>query len=231
MVNDGTSRNSSSVNKMAEKRYAILVAGGTGTRMGAGMPKQFLPLPNGVPILVQTFQVFAQLPAIEIIVVLPEPYLAEWSGLSITYEMEPHLALAGGPTRTESVAAGMAHVPPEALVAIHDGVRPYVTPALIKACFEVAAKSGAACAAVPSKDSLRQRLADGSSRAVPREQFFLVQTPQTFRASIWQEAYAAAPADALFTDDASLVEAAGHPISLVEGSYANIKITTPEDLG
>jgi 2-C-methyl-D-erythritol 4-phosphate cytidylyltransferase len=125
----------------------------------------------------------------------------------------------------------MVNVPPDVLVAIHDGVRPYVTSGLIEACFDEAAKSGAACAAVPSKDSLRRRLPDGSSRAVPREQFFLVQTPQTFRASIWQEAYAAAPADAVFTDDASLVEAAGHSISLVEGSYANIKITTPEDLG
>ena len=222
--------NSSFSDKMPTKRYAILVAGGFGTRMGSQIPKQFLSLPSGIPILVQTFQVFAQLPDVEIIVVVPEPYLTQWAGFSISYEMPPHLAIGGGPTRTESVAAGMAHVPSGALVAIHDGVRPYVPIDLIEACFAQAALTGSSCAAVPSKDSLRRLLPNGGSKAEPRDQFFLVQTPQTFKASIWQEAYLAAAPDAAFTDDASLVEAAGHTITLVPGSYANIKITTPDDL-
>ncbi len=212
------------------ERYAILVAGGSGTRMGAAVPKQFLPLADGTPILVQTFRLFAGLPRVQLIIVLPEAHLPLWHQLANDYGLAAHHAVAGGPTRTASVAAGMGLVPDDALVAIHDGVRPYATADLIERCYATAATTGAACAAVPSKDSLRQRMPDGGSRAVPREDFYLVQTPQTFSARLWKEALAQASADTVFTDDASLVEAAGHTIALVEGSYGNIKITTPEDL-
>ena len=211
-------------------RYAILVAGGSGTRMGAAMPKQFLPLADGTPILVQTFRLFASLDRVQIIVVLPEAHLAHWGQLSADFALPAHQAVAGGATRTASVAAGLALVPGDALVAIHDGVRPFATADLVERCYAAAAEHGAACAAVPSKDSLRQRLPGGQSRAVAREDYYLVQTPQTFVAQVWKDALAAAPAEAAFTDDAGLVEAAGYPIALVEGSYANIKITTPEDL-
>lgn len=211
-------------------RYAILVAGGSGTRMGAEIPKQFLRLPDGTPILVATFRTFAALPNTKLIVVLPEAHIPTWQSLSTEFALPVHKTVPGGATRTASVAAGMALVPDEALVAVHDGVRPFVSPALIEACYTAAGESGAACAAVASKDSLRRRMPDGSSMAVPREEFYLVQTPQTFRARLWKEAYAAAASDAVFTDDASLVEVAGHAITLVEGSYANLKITTPEDL-
>ena len=211
-------------------RYAILVAGGSGTRMGADIPKQFLRLPDGTPILVATFRTFAALPDTELIVVLPAAHIPIWQSLAVEFHLSAHHTVPGGATRTASVAAGMALVPDEALVAVHDGVRPFVSPTLIEACYTAAEQSGAACTAVASKDSLRRRMPDGSSVAVPREEFYLVQTPQTFRARLWKEAYAAAPADTVFTDDASLVEAAGHPITPVEGSYANLKITTPEDL-
>lgn len=211
-------------------RYAILVAGGSGTRMGAEIPKQFLRLPDGTPILVATFRTFAALPNTELIVVLPEAHIPTWQSLATEFALPVHKSVPGGATRTASVAAGMALVPDEALVAVHDGVRPFVSVALIEACYTAAEQSGAACAAVPSKDSLRRRMPDGSSMAVPREEFYLVQTPQTFCVRLWKEAYAAAASDAVFTDDASLVEAAGHAITLVEGSYANLKITTPEDL-
>jgi 2-C-methyl-D-erythritol 4-phosphate cytidylyltransferase len=211
-------------------RYALIVAGGTGLRMGAAIPKQFLPLPNGVPILVQTFQVFAALPKLNIIVLLPESHIGYWRELTKTYSLDNHLTLAGGLTRTASVAAGMLFVPDGALVAIHDGVRPYIAPAIIEKSFDVAESDGAACTAVQSLDSLRQVMPNGASRAVPRIEYFTVQTPQTFQAKIWKAAYAAAPGGEAYTDDASLVEAAGYPITLVEGDYANRKITTPSDL-
>ena len=212
------------------ERYAVLVAGGSGSRIGADVPKQFLPLADGTPILVKTFQVFAGLGNCALIVVLPESYLEGWRKLASEYKLIHHITVAGGSTRTLSVAAGMAFVPDDALVIIHDGVRPYVSPTLLEACFSAAAHDGAACAAVPSKDSLRRLLPDGSSQAVPREEFYLVQTPQAFQARIWKDAYAKSPVDVAFTDDASLVEAAGYSVAIVKGSYANIKITTPEDM-
>jgi 2-C-methyl-D-erythritol 4-phosphate cytidylyltransferase len=211
-------------------RYAIIVAGGTGQRMGSSIPKQFLKLGNGVPILVQTFRVFAALPSVQIVVVLPQEHLDMWENLRVSFDIPAHDVVAGGATRTDSVAKGMALVPDDGLVAIHDGVRPFVSEELIECCYQVAAKKWAACAAVPSKDSLRRLSPDGSSVAVSREEYYLVQTPQTFRALLWKEALAAAKPGQVFTDDASLVEAAGYAITLVEGSYANIKITTPDDL-
>ena len=213
-----------------QKRYAILVAGGSGTRMGTELPKQFLPLPNDVPILVQTFRTFAAFKGLTLIVVLPENHISYWQALVKEYTLANHLTVAGGATRCDSVSAGMLFVPDDALVAIHDGVRPFVTKELIEACYDAAEKSGAACAAVPSKDSLRLKLADGSSQAVDRALYFLVQTPQVFKASVWKQANGMVQNPAAYTDDASMVEAAGYPITLVEGSYSNVKITTPEDL-
>jgi len=211
-------------------RYAVIVAGGSGTRMGGALAKQFLPLADGTPILVQTVRVFLALQNCQVIVVLPASDRAFWHNLAEKYHISDHKIVPGGATRTQSVAAGMALVPSQALVAIHDGVRPFVTAALIEACFTAAKEYGATCAAVPSKDSLRHLLPDGSSQAVAREEYFLVQTPQTFLAKVWQDAYALVGKEGTYTDDASLVEAAGHAIHLVPGSYANRKITTPEDL-
>jgi 2-C-methyl-D-erythritol 4-phosphate cytidylyltransferase len=215
---------------MKTLRYAILVAGGSGTRMGAEIPKQFLQLADGTPILVQTFRRFAAVPNISIIVVLPQNQIGYWETLVKQYQLIDHLTVAGGATRTDSVAAGMLFIPDDALVAIHDGVRPYITPAIVETSFATAQLSGAACTVVPCKDSMRQRVGLGS-KAVHREDFFLVQTPQTFVAGIWKVSREKATPDTLFTDDASMVEAAGYPITLVDGSYANIKITTPDDMG
>ena len=211
-------------------RYAIIVAAGTGTRMGSNLPKQLMPLADGRPILVATIGVFAQVPDLTIILVLSAEVEPAWRLICQREQVAVHTVVEGGVTRGESVQNGLVHVPDSALVAIHDGVRPFVTAALVEACFGQAALSGAATAVVPAKDSLRVRLPHGGSQAVNREDYVLVQTPQTFSAALIKRAYRKADSAINYSDDASVAEAAGYPVSLVEGSYANIKITTREDL-
>ena len=212
------------------KKYALIVAGGKGERMGSETPKQFLPV-AGKPLLMHTLQVFhATDPSIELILVLPELHFATWGNLCEEYNFEVmHQVVNGGSMRFESVYNGLQSIDgDEGLVAIHDGVRPLVTSRIITETYRVAGENGNAVAAVRSKDSLRL-VVDGVSRAVNREDYYLVQTPQTFRLSGIRKAYASA-AHNRFTDDAAVAEAHGETIRLVEGDYRNIKITTPEDL-
>ena len=224
-----------SATQLPPPRYAILVAGGSGLRMGADRPKQFLLL-RGEPVLLHTLRRFAE-PALgvaQLVVVLPFDQLDFWQKLAAEHGVTiPHTLVAGGATRWASVKAGLAALPPEAdapagaLVAVHDGVRPLVPQAVIEAAYQAAAAHGAAAAAVPPKDSVRLLGAAGSS-PLDRRRLRLMQTPQTFELALLRRAYRL-PELPTFTDDASVVDDL-HPVHLVEGDYRNLKITTPEDL-
>ncbi|WP_242926425.1 2-C-methyl-D-erythritol 4-phosphate cytidylyltransferase [Pontibacter vulgaris] len=208
--------------------YAIIVAGGSGSRMQHDIPKQFIEL-AGKPVLMHTVEQFYKYsPELRLVIVLPENQLEVWRELCKKHNFNLfHIAVAGGNTRFGSVKNGLAVVHGEALVAVHDGVRPFIT-GIIKEAFETAEKYGNAVVAVSPKDSIRELTAAGSS-AVDRAKYKLVQTPQCFKASILKRAYEQEE-QPYFTDDASVVEALGEQIILVEGSYRNIKITTPEDM-
>lgn len=211
-------------------RYAIIVAGGKGLRMGCDLPKQFIPV-EGLPVLMRTLETFHTYDAaLHIILVLPRDHQAYWHELCRNYTFEvPHRIADGGATRFHSVQNGLALVDaPEALVAVHDGVRPFVSHDVIGRCLAEAETHGAVVPVVPVVETLR-RLTDADSITVPRDAYRLVQTPQTFRASLLRQAYAQPYSDA-FTDDASVVEALGHTVHLVEGNRENIKLTTPFDL-
>ncbi|MDX5438020.1 MAG: 2-C-methyl-D-erythritol 4-phosphate cytidylyltransferase [Pontibacter sp.] len=209
--------------------YAIIVAGGSGSRMQSDLPKQFIEV-AGKPILMHTIERFYKYnPSIRLIVVLPQEQLVAWRELCRKHEFKLfHMTVAGGASRFQSVKNGLSAVMGEGLVAVHDGVRPFIKEQIIKAAYAVAAQGSGAVVAVSPKDSIRE-LTDEGSRAVPRTKYKLVQTPQVFPASILRKAYEQ-PEQEYFTDDASVVESIGESIVLVEGSYRNIKITTPEDL-
>lgn len=213
-------------------RYAILVAGGKGLRMGSDIPKQFLPL-RGRPVLMHTIDVFRRTyPDIHIILVLPREQQDYWRQLCGQHDYDVELCVAdGGETRFHSVHNGLSLIPDDArgVVGVHDGVRPFVSPETIRRCFEAAEEFGAVVPVVPVVETVRQVLADGSSMTVDRNAYRLVQTPQTFDIQLLKKAYGQ-PFDPFFTDDASVVEAMGYPIKLVEGNNENIKLTNPADL-
>lgn len=214
---------------------ALIVAGGRGRRFGGETAKQYRLL-AGVPLLVRTLRVFDACRAVdETVVVVPAgdvPWvraeLLPGAGLA-----KPVQAVAGGATRQESVHNGLECIPhAEALVAIHDAVRPLVTDACIRACIDGAQRHGACIAALPAWDTLKRVGPDGAVLAtVPRAGMWLAQTPQAFRLSLIREAHRAArTAGRSGTDDAELVEQTGAPVRVVPGSPSNLKITTPEDL-
>ncbi|RMG68337.1 MAG: 2-C-methyl-D-erythritol 4-phosphate cytidylyltransferase [Bacteroidetes bacterium] len=218
---------------------ALIVAGGSGSRMGAGVPKQFLPL-GGKPILVHTLRRFLAFdPGLLIVLVLSEDSFNHWQHLGPRHLSEDDLGrislCPGGESRTQSVFMGLQRLaaqvrdPADCLVAIHDGVRPFATEALIAGTYRQTTPDEGAVACVPVKASLRRQAPYGKSQAVDRSQYLEVQTPQTFVLSQILAAYRQRPHDA-FSDDASLFEAQGGRIRICEGSYDNIKITTPEDL-
>lgn len=211
------------------KKYVIIVAGGKGLRMGKDVPKQFLLL-QGKPILIRTIERFVEYdPSISIILVLPKDQQEYWASLCKEHRFNyPHRIADGGETRFHSVKNGLQWVEGDGWVAVHDGVRPFVSCRTIDACFQEAAASGAAIPTLPVIETLRESTATGS-RTVDRNRFCTVQTPQVFTAALLKEAYKQPYTDA-FTDDASVVEAAGHAISLIPGNRENIKITTPFDL-
>lgn len=214
---------------MNKERYAIIVAGGRGLRMGGELPKQFLPL-SGKPLLMRTLELFEG-EVSRIILVLPEDHIPFWQELCQKYHFTlPHTVALGGETRFHSVRSGLSHLPQEGLVAVHDGVRPLASRALIRRSFEEAERSGAALPACPVTDSLRLRQDEGKSEAVDRSRYVAVQTPQTFDLGRLQRAYEQAYCP-LFTDDASVYEAASlGSITLIDGEETNIKLTTPRDL-
>ena len=212
-------------------RLAILVAGGSGTRMGADRPKQFLLL-RGEPVLLHTLRRFAD-PALGVaglVVVLPKAQLDTWRALCTEFKVTiPHRLVAGGDTRWASVKAGLATLGEyaEGLVAVHDGVRPLVSRAVVERTYAAAATHAAAAAAVLPKDSVRL-VSQHGSMAQNRSRLRLMQTPQTFEIDLLRRAYAM-PELASFTDDATVVDDLCR-VQLVEGDYRNLKITTPEDL-
>lgn len=211
-------------------RYAVIVAGGSGSRMGSETPKQFLPIGNA-PILMHTIKrFFTSNELVNIILVLPLEQIDRWHQLCEKYSFSiPHLIVPGGKNRFQSVRNGLNSIGVnEGLVAIHDGVRPFISKRIIEETFAVAEKTGNAIAAVALKDSIRLIDKKGN-KTVAREDYRIIQTPQTFKISQIRDAFHKAENDQ-FTDDASVAEAAGYTIELVEGSYENIKITTPEDL-
>jgi 2-C-methyl-D-erythritol 4-phosphate cytidylyltransferase len=211
-------------------KYALVVAGGRGSRMGAEIPKQFLLL-KGLPVLMHTLKAFRSIDDIHLILVLPEDQIMYWNQLCTKYDFSlPHQIVAGGETRFQSVKNGLQSISDsEALVAIHDGVRPLVSIDIIKESYKLAQQMGNALTIIPLKDSIRKQTEKGSV-SVNRSDYFLVQTPQTFRLSEIKTAYENVPELNTFTDDASVIEAIGAEIHLVQGDYKNIKITTPEDL-
>ncbi|WP_428653627.1 2-C-methyl-D-erythritol 4-phosphate cytidylyltransferase [Runella sp.] len=212
-------------------KFAIIVAGGNGTRMGSKTPKQFIPV-AGKPILMQTIEKFIAYDfSLQILLVLPANEMKAWYALCDKYQFYPAIVtVSGGNSRFQSVKNGLKRISAkEGLVAVHDGVRPFVSPRIIAESFEVAAQKGTAITAVSLKDSIRFLDADGTNQSVDRAAYRLVQTPQTFRLD-WMRAAFDTPEQPFFTDCASVLEYAGHPITLIEGGYENIKITTPEDL-
>ncbi|MGD0584017.1 MAG: 2-C-methyl-D-erythritol 4-phosphate cytidylyltransferase [Bacteroidales bacterium] len=209
--------------------YVVIVAGGSGKRMGAETPKQFLEL-AGRPVLMHTIERFHKFDeSIEIITVLPENQLRFWTELQKKYSFTiPHTLVKGGAHRFISVKHGLEFVSDHGLVAVHDGVRPLVKPETIKKCFETAEKLGNAIPVVSPADSLRL-LDDHRNEPINRMNIKQVQTPQVFDAALLKKAYKQ-PYDTSFTDDATVVEKTGVKIHLVEGNRENIKITNPEDL-
>lgn len=213
------------------KKYAVIVAGGSGNRFGGSVPKQFVEL-AGKPVLMHTIEVFSRSEPIDIILVLPHSQFSLWRELCSRYTFNvPHRVVAGGADRFHSVknAIDIISCSTGDMVAVHDGVRPLVSVALIDRLFETASETAAAIPVVPVTDSVRQLNADGSSHALQRAALRAVQTPQVFNGHLLKQAY-----DVLFspdfTDDASVVEKTGHAVTLVKGETTNIKITHPIDL-
>jgi len=214
---------------MNDREYALIVAGGKGTRIKTKLPKQFLEL-NNKPILLHTLEVFYRYSEkIRIVLVLPEDDFEIWNAICEKFGFnKPIILEKGGETRFQSVKNGLTRIEGPGLVAIHDGVRPLVSEDIIGASFRLAAVHKSAVAAVRLKDSIRVTDQD-NTKAVDRSRFRLIQTPQTFDIDLIKQAYQIKE-DVSLTDDASVAEKSGHVISLFEGSYENIKITTHEDL-
>lgn len=220
------------------ERFAIVVAGGKGLRMGSDIPKQFIPV-GGMPVLMHTLRRLSDWDAaMTLVLVLPVAQQDYWQTLCRDYAFAvPHTVVAGGDTRFHSVLNGLRCVQtltsaPDALVAVHDGVRPFVSFEVLDRCFAVASEQGAAVPVVPVVETLRE-LADVTAAAPSvtrdRSRYRLVQTPQVFRLDLLTDAYRQPYRDA-FTDDASVVEALGHAVALTDGNRENIKLTTPYDL-
>lgn len=211
------------------KKHIIIVAGGKGLRMGGEIPKQFLPI-GGKPVLMRTMEAFHLYDnTIHIVLVLPVSQQAYWRELCEEYHFElSHEVADGGETRFHSVMNGLALVEGEGLVGVHDGVRPFVSQEVIARCYAEAETKKAVIPVIGVVETVR-RLEGTDSVTVPRDRYQLVQTPQVFDVALLQRAYRQTYTE-MFTDDASVVEALGEKVFLVEGNRENIKLTTPFDL-
>ena len=232
---------------MKSKDYVIIVAGGKGLRMGTDVPKQFLPI-GGRPVLMRTIERFREYSAeLQIILVLPEAQQQYWRELCQQYDFPlpqlwengrgPYLLANGGETRFHSVQNGLALIPDDAqgVVGVHDGVRPFPSLDVISRCYQTAREKKAVIPVIPVVETLRhinppsRSGGDAGGFTVPRDEYRLVQTPQTFDIQLLKAANRQ-PYNDGFTDDASVVEAFGFDITLVDGNRENIKITTPYDI-
>ena len=211
------------------KRGVIIVAGGVGQRMGATIPKQFMML-GQEPVLARTINLFSEaLPKAELVVVLPEEHIALWRNIAARFDVAPHKIASGGKERFDSVKSGLAALSDEVeTIAVHDAVRPLATKKLIIRLALAAEDAQAVIPVIAPHDSIRQ-VEGERSYIVDRSQLRMVQTPQFFQAEVLRRAYEQSFSP-LFTDDASVVEAAGGEVTLIEGEVQNIKITTTIDL-
>lgn len=211
-------------------KAVIIVASGKGLRMGGDIPKQFLEL-GGKPILMQTIERFYEYDStMQIIVVLNHDWIAYWNDLCRKYDFHINITVAeGGQERFHSVKNGLSKVKKDCLLTgVHDGVRPFVSIEVIDRCYKAAERDGAAIPVTDVFETLR-KLTDDGSYTVPRSEYKLVQTPQVFQTDLLRLAYQQGYVTS-FTDDASVVEATGHKVTLVEGNRENIKITTKADM-
>ncbi len=211
------------------KKYAVIVAGGSGTRMGNSLPKQFMLLKDK-PVLYYTLKTFlGAYDDMQVVLVLPVEYTDMGQEIIDAYFDKDRIRItAGGDSRFQSVKNGLELIKEEAIIFVHDGVRCLVSPALIRRCYAAAMESGSAIPVLVSKDSVRL-LEEEGSEAIDRNKVLLVQTPQTFHSKILLPAYQIDYKDK-FTDEATVVEAFGLKVSLVEGEENNIKLTRPVDL-
>ncbi|GHB33357.1 2-C-methyl-D-erythritol 4-phosphate cytidylyltransferase [Mongoliitalea lutea] len=213
------------------KKYALIVAGGSGTRMGSPIAKQYLPI-GAKPVLMHTLQRFHEFDAeMDLILVIPGSDTDYWKSLCKEYDFHiPHQLVAGGQTRFQSVKNGLNAIQSlDGLVAIHDGVRPFVHLEVIHQSFQTASITGSAIAVVELKDSIRKVEENGSSTFQNRSAYRLVQTPQTFQLAKIKQAFETEESPA-FTDDATVYEHQGWQVSLIPGNLENIKLTTQDDL-
>lgn len=225
-----TSDLTSPISDPISSAYVIIVAGGSGSRMQSIVPKQFLLL-NGLPVLMHTINAFYNSQTQpQIIVALTTDSHVYWNELCLTHDFHiPHQLVDGGETRFHSVKKGLGLITDEnAIVAVHDAVRPLIGKEIIDESYDCALKYGNAIVAIKSRDSVRQ-IKDNRSISLPRDEIYLIQTPQTFQVAQLKQAYQQSY-QPNFTDDASVVEQTGVNINLIGGSYQNIKITFPEDI-
>ena len=222
---------------MERKKYVIFTAAGSGTRMKASEPKQFLLL-EGLPVLHRTIFAFVDAcPDVKVVTVLPKEHVARWEELCLKYPMNvPQRIVHGGITRFHSVKNALAKVPDGAIVAVHDGVRPLVSASLIREMFERMKTCRALIPVLPVTDTLKSLERSGSGELKPtgepdpdRSRIYGAQTPQMFLSEELKAAYTL-PYDTAYTDDASVAARYGIPLSFIEGERNNIKITTPEDM-
>lgn len=211
------------------QKYAIIVAGGSGTRMKSEIPKQFIDI-GGKPILMHTIEAyFSAFASLKLILVLPEIQVPFWRGLCEKHKFDiKHQIVNGGATRFHSVKNGLNAIHGNGLVAIHDGVRPFISTDIIKNSYKIAAEMGNAIASVPLKDSIRYTNGE-ENKVADREHYQLIQTPQSFQIHLIKKAFEV-DYESAFTDDAIVLEKLGEKIHLIPGDYKNIKITTAEDL-
>ena len=210
-------------------KYAVIVAGGTGTRMGAAVPKQFMQL-NGKPVLLHTIETFLRAYAdLQIILALPASFEEQGRQLILQATSASRVQIVlGGTTRFHSVQNGLKQINEASVIFVHDGVRCLVTESLIRRCYEQTIVKGNAIPAVAVNDSIRM-VEGNKTKVVDRSRLLAVQTPQTFRSNILLSAFEQ-PYNEAFTDEATVAEAAGHEIFMIEGEKENIKITLPADL-
>jgi len=215
---------------MEKKYYAIIVAGGSGSRMGGDIAKQFMSL-GDKPVIVTTIERFLSLSfPLEIIVVLPSNYKEYWKSYCFENRFNfRHTLVSGGLTRFHSVKNALKYVGRGGLVAIHDGVRPFVTKEYIEELYAIADEKGAVIPVISPIDSMRVKREDGTTEVTDRHRYLMVQTPQVFSTDLILDAYKQAYSPA-FTDDATVVESMGAKIHLVQGKAVNIKLTRPEDM-